>query len=109
MINSKEAVLDTSAIMSLILKYSATDLIENRLYKFDRFHIHDLTYYESFNTIWRRIKKDTISVDDGNTIMDETYSLLSLLKVHSFNEILKGACSLSVNMDITVYDASYVF
>ena len=108
-IDSKEAVLDTSAIMSLVLKDSTTDIIESKIYEFDYFHISDLTYYESFNTIWKRIKRNTISVDDGKTIMDQTYSLLNLMKIHSFNQIVKDAFSLSVKMDITVYDASYVF
>ena len=93
--------------MSPVLKDSTTDVIESRIYKFDYFHISDLTYYESFNTIWKRIKRNTITVDDGNTIMEQTYSLLNLMRIHSCNQIIKDAFSLSVKMDITVYDASY--
>ena len=42
-IDSKEAVLDTSAIMSLVLKDCTTDIIESKIYEFDYFHISDLT------------------------------------------------------------------
>ena len=107
--DDKEAVLDTSAIMSLLLKDSTTETIENRISKFDYFHIIDLTYYESFNIIWKRIQRNDISVDDGEIIMDKAYSFLNLMKVHNFNEIVKGAFSISKKMGITVYDASYVF
>lgn len=41
--------------------------------------------------------------------MEQTYSLLNLMRIHSFNQIIKDAFSWSVKMDITVYDASYVF
>ncbi len=109
MTDNKEAVLDTSAIMSLLLKDSTTEIIENRISKFDYFHVIDLTYYESFNTVWRRIQRNDMSVDDGEIIIDKTYSFLNLMKIHNFNEIVKGAFSVSKKMGITVYDAAYVF
>ena len=108
-IDKKEAVLDTSAIMSLLMEDSTTENIENKISNFDYFHILDLTYYESFNTVWKRIQRNNITVDDGETIMNKAYSFLNLMKIHSFNEIVKGAFSLSIKMGITVYDSSYVF
>jgi predicted nucleic acid-binding protein len=107
--SSKEAVLDTSAIMSLLLKDSTTQTIESKISMFDYFHISDLTYYESFNTIWKTVQRNDISIEDSNNIMGETYLFLNLMNIHSFKEIVKGAFSLSVKMGITVYDASYVF
>ncbi|KPV45980.1 hypothetical protein SE19_07545 [Acidiplasma aeolicum] len=108
-IDKKEAVLDTSALMSLLMEDSTTENIENKISNFDYFHILDLTYYESLNTVWKRIQRNNITVDDGETIMNKAYSFLNLMKIHSFNEIVKGAFSLSVKMGITVYDSSYVF
>jgi predicted nucleic acid-binding protein len=108
-IDKKEAVLDTSAIMSLLMEDSTTENIENKISNFDYFHILDLTYYESFNTVWKRIQRNNITIDDGETIMNKAYSFLNLMKIHSFNEIVKGAFSLSIKMGITVYDSSYVF
>ena len=108
-IDKKEAVLDTSALMSLLMEDSTTENIENKISNFDYFHILDLTYYESFNTVWKRIQRNNITIDDGETIMNKAYSFLNLMKIHSFNEIVKGAFSLSVKMGITVYDSSYVF
>ena len=108
-IDKKEAVLDTSALMSLLMEDSTTENIENKISNFDYFHILDLTYYESFNTVWKRIQRNNITIDDGETIMNKAYSFLNLMKIHSFNEIVKGAFSLSIKMGITVYDSSYVF
>ena len=108
-IDNKEAVLGTSVIMSLLLKYSTTGIIENKISKFDYFHIPDIIYYESFNAVWKRIQRNDISPDDGEIIMDKTCSFLNLMKIHNFNETVKGAFSLSKKMGITVYDASYVF
>ena len=61
-IDKKEAVLDTSAIMSLLMEDSTTENIENKISNFDYFHILDLTYYESLNTVWKRIQRNNIHI-----------------------------------------------
>lgn len=81
------------------MKDSSTQTIESKISIFEYFHISDLTYYELFDTIWKTVQRNDISIENGNNIMN----------IHSFKEIVKGAFSLSVKMGITVYDASYVF
>lgn len=91
------------------MKDSTTQTIESKISIFEYFHISDLTYYESFNTIWKTVQRNDTSIENGNNIMNETYLFLNLMNIHSFKEIVKGAFSLYVKIGITLYDSSYVF
>jgi len=102
-----ETVVDSSVIVALVTPEEHSDWASRKISEHDYFHLLDLSYYEVANAI----KSKTSGKFEGKDAVKaftEAVGLMNLYAIHSFSEIIADAIALSLELDITVYDAAFL-
>ena len=102
-----EVVVDSSVIAALVTPEEYSDWASKRTSEHDDVHILDLNYYEVANAIKYKVS-GRFSAEDGVKAFAEAVELMNLNTVHSFSEVVTEALSLSLELNITVYDAAFL-
>jgi len=94
-------LFDASALYPLFTR------LGGRVYDFiDLISILDLTRYEVCNAVWVGVRRGLIS--DWRSVVEGWAKIFSRLKVYVVDDVV-GVEELAVRLDVTFYDASYIF
>jgi predicted nucleic acid-binding protein len=100
-------VVDSSVIAALVTPEEYSEWASKKLSDYDYFHALDLNYYEVANAL-RHKTSDRFSANDASTSFMQAAELLNLYTIHNFSEVITGAMTLALDLDITVYDAAFL-
>jgi predicted nucleic acid-binding protein len=102
-----EAVLDSSAIVALVIHEEHTAWARQKLSEQRYFHVLDLSYYEVANAIRYKISRD-FTQKDALVPWADARKLMSQFFQHSFSETVDEAFRIASNLSISVYDAAFL-
>jgi predicted nucleic acid-binding protein len=102
-----EVVVDSSVIAAPVTREEGSNWMSKRLSEYDYFHALDLNYYEVANAIKHK-ESDRFGAKDAVKAFAQAVELMNLYTVHNFSEVITGAIALSLELDITVYDAAFL-
>ena len=104
---SAEIVVDSSVVAALVTPEQYSDWASKRLSEYDDFHALDLNYYEVANAIKHK-KSDRFDAKDALKAFTQAAEMMDLYTVHYFSEVINDAITLSLELNITVYDAAFL-
>ena len=102
-----EIVVDSSVIAALVTPEQHSEWASKKLSEYDDFHALDLNYYEVANAIKYK-KSDTFDAKDATKAFMQATEMLDLYAVHNFSEVINNAVAIAIELNITVYDASFL-
>ena len=104
------AVVDASVIVALVVPETHSDWADEAFSRLDEAYVLDLTFYEVYNTLWKkRYLLGEITEDVYAEALSTAKALmLEAARVASFDEVIDEAAKIAASTGLTVYDSSYL-
>ena len=102
-----DVVVDSSVIVALVTLEKYSEWASKSIKEHEYFHILDLSFYEVANAI-RHKMSDNLSAKDGATAFKQAEKMMNLYSVHSFSDVIADALNIAMELEISVYDASFL-
>jgi predicted nucleic acid-binding protein len=104
---STEIVVDSSVIVALVTLEEFSNWARKKISEHAYFHILELDYYEVANAL-RYKRSNNFSAEKAEEAFSQAVELMNQFGVHSFGEVVVDALTLSLELNIAVYDAAFL-
>jgi len=102
-----EVVVDSSVIVALVIPEDHSDWALKKISEHEYFHILEFSYYEVANAIKCKTP-NKLSVTEAEKVFTRALDIMNQFGVHSFGEVIVDAMTLALELNIAVYDATFV-
>jgi predicted nucleic acid-binding protein len=102
-----DAIVDSSIIVALVTLEKYSEWASKSVQEYEYLHILDLSFYEVANAIQHKIS-DNLSAKDCTAAFKQAEKMMNLYSVHSFSEVITDALNKAMELEISVYDASFL-
>jgi predicted nucleic acid-binding protein len=102
-----EVVVDSSIIVALVIPEERSLWALEKMAEYELFHLPEFAYYEVANAIKCKTP-NRLSAQEAEKLFTSAIKIIDQFGVHSFGEIVVGALSLALELNIAVYDAAFL-
>lgn len=99
-------VVDASVVLKWFVPEIHSDAARRLLESPDHYLAPDLLFAEVGNTIWKKVRRDELSADDGRRLVADLSSVA--VETVPTRELAGDAYALAIATGRTVYDTTYV-
>lgn len=103
-----EGILDASTIVSLVVPEEFSDWSSATLKRYKYLGTLELASYETTNALRNKVMQKELNENDANRALKEIMDVISSLDIHFAQNIIASSLALSLECNISVYDAAYL-
>lgn len=103
--SSQGYLLDASALIEFILRNAFINRLGDKV-----LHVLDLTIYESFNALWKLVRRGILTIDEMLILARRVADIIGFMYIESIDPLeALNVLEIALKENLTVYDASYLY
>jgi predicted nucleic acid-binding protein len=104
-LSSQGYLLDASALIEFILRNAFINRLGDKV-----LHVLDLTIYESFNALWKLVRRGILTIDEMLILARRVADIIGFMYIESIDPLeALNVLEIALKENLTVYDASYLY